>query len=88
MHSVFGTPQEVQDGWRQIEVLHHTRYPPACRQFLGRPENQRHVDVGLIQAMVVVVALMLVQYLAVVGCEDDGRVLLEAQLLKAGEDGP
>ena len=77
--------QQIQHRRRHVLGLHPGVDPRAGRHLPGSADDQRHHQVGVVQAVVVVPALVLVQGLAMIGGEHHHGVLGQAELVEHRE---
>src|SRR5581483_5528963 len=71
-----GHAYQFQQGWREIEVLHETGYTIIFWQLAGPVQDQGNMNVALVQAMMVKIAELLVEYFAMIGGHNHQRILL------------
>ena len=77
--------QQVEHGGRHVPGLHPRIDPRPGGQLAGRADDQRHHQIRVVQAVMVVPALMLVQGLAVIGGDHHHRVLRQPELVEHRE---
>ena len=80
-------PCQLQNGRHQVLVLGVARDPLARRDTARVADDQRHVEGGVVDSVVVEPALMVVEGLAMVAVEDHDRLVVDTMRLQRREDG-